>query len=113
MNASSRISVAIGVVLGLAIGPGSACAIPRDRDARAQVAALLLTGELDPITPPRYAEHDGSWSANPTMLGMPFRSHSDTGPCVTSLIEAFVVSGGGASDPSCLARTPPIRFDHA
>ena len=74
------------------------------------VPALLLTGELDPITPPRYAEHLGSWFANPTVLRMPFRSHSDTDPCVTSLIEAFVVSGGKPPDASCLAKTPPIRL---
>jgi pimeloyl-ACP methyl ester carboxylesterase len=79
---------------------------------RSTVPALLLTGELDPITPPRYAEHVGSWFANPTVIRLPFRSHSDTDPCVTSLIEAFVVSGGGATDPSCLEKTPPIRFDH-
>ena len=48
-----------------------------------------------------------------TTLTMPFRSHADTDPCVTSLVEAFVVSGGKAPDASCLAKTPPIRFVEA
>lgn len=75
------------------------------------VPALLLTGELDPITPPRYAEHVRAWFANATALTMPFRSHADTDSCVTSLIEAFVVSGGKSLDAGCLANTPPIRFE--
>jgi len=77
---------------------------------RSTVPALLLTGELDPITPPRYAEHLQTWFTDATALTMPFRSHADTDPCVTSMIEAFVVSGGKAPDASCLAKTPPIRF---
>jgi pimeloyl-ACP methyl ester carboxylesterase len=79
---------------------------------RSTTPALLLTGELDPITPPRYAEHLGSWFLSSAVLTMPFRSHADTDPCVTSVIEAFVVSGGKSPDASCLAKTPPIRFEH-
>ena len=79
---------------------------------RSPVLALLLTGELDPITPPRYAEHLQTWFANARALTMPSRSHADTDPCVMSLIEAFVVSGGKTLVASCLANTPPIRFDH-
>ena len=74
------------------------------------VPALLLTGELDPITPPRYAEHLQTWFERGTTLTMPYRSHADTDPCVTSLIQAFVISGGKAPDAGCLAKTPPIQF---
>ena len=74
------------------------------------VPALLLTGELDPVTPPRYAEHVREWFTNGIALRLPNRSHSDTDPCVTGIIEAFVLSGGHSSDSSCLASTPLIRF---
>jgi len=77
---------------------------------RSTVPALLLTGELDPITPPRYAEHVREWFTNGVALRLPNRSHSDTDPCVAGLIESFVLSGGRSPDSSCLASTPPIRF---
>ena len=77
---------------------------------RVSAPALLLTGELDPITPPRYAEHVKGWFSSGTALTMPFRSHADTDPCVASLIEAFVLSGGKAPTSTCLAATPRIRF---
>jgi pimeloyl-ACP methyl ester carboxylesterase len=77
---------------------------------RSSVPALLLTGELDPITPPRYAEHIREWFSNGVALRLPYRSHSDTDPCVTGIIEAFIVTGGNAPDSSCLAVTPAIDF---
>lgn len=77
---------------------------------RSATPALLLTGELDPITPPAYAEHVGAWFTNGTVLTLPRRSHSDADRCVTAMIEAFVASGGHAPSTACLAATPPIPF---
>ena len=77
---------------------------------RSAVPALLLTGELDPITPPSYAAHVGEWFERSTVLRLANRSHSDTDPCVTGLIEEFIVSGGRPPDSSCLASSPPIQF---
>jgi pimeloyl-ACP methyl ester carboxylesterase len=78
---------------------------------RSSVPALLLTGELDPITPPRYAEHVKEWFTNGTTLRLPYRSHSDTDPCVTGIIEVFIVSGGRLPDSSCLGATPKVQFE--
>jgi pimeloyl-ACP methyl ester carboxylesterase len=77
---------------------------------RSDVPALLLTGELDPITPPAYADRVASWFTRVTALRLPYRSHADTDPCVAGLIESFVVTGGRPPDTSCLAATEPIRF---
>ena len=78
---------------------------------RSSVPALFLTGEPDPITPPRYAEHVRAWFTNGTTLRLPNRSHADTDPCVTGMIEAFIASGGRTPDSSCLGATPRIQFD--
>ena len=77
---------------------------------RSHVPALLLTGELDPITPPAYAERVAASLTRSTVLTLPYRSHNDTDACVVQLIESFVVSGGSSPDTGCLARTPPLRF---
>jgi pimeloyl-ACP methyl ester carboxylesterase len=77
---------------------------------RSAVPGLLLTGDLDPITPTSYAAHVAEWFEHSTVLRLPNRSHSDTDPCVTGMIEAFILSGGRAPDSSCLASTPAIRF---
>jgi pimeloyl-ACP methyl ester carboxylesterase len=77
---------------------------------RSTVPALLLTGELDPITPPAYADRVARWFTNSTVQRLPYRSHADTDPCVTGMIEAFIVSGGRPPSAACLAATPAISF---
>ena len=77
---------------------------------RSDVPALLMTGELDPITPPLYADRVARSFSSHTVLRLPSRSHADTDACTFGLVEAFVVSGGRAPDAACLAATPPLRF---
>ena len=77
---------------------------------RSAAPALLLTGELDPITPPAYADRVKEWFSNSTALVLPRKSHSDTDPCVTGVIERFVLTGGKRPDPGCLSATPPLQF---
>jgi pimeloyl-ACP methyl ester carboxylesterase len=77
---------------------------------RSSLPALLLSGELDPITPPSYADRVGAGFAGSTVLRLPNKSHSDTDACVTGIIERFIVSGGARPDASCLGATPPISF---
>ena len=77
---------------------------------RSATPALLLTGELDPVTPPAYADRVLAWFTNGTALRLPHRSHSDMDPCVSGLIEAFIVSGGARRDASCLTAPPPLSF---
>jgi pimeloyl-ACP methyl ester carboxylesterase len=77
---------------------------------RSSVPALLLTGDLDPITPPAYADHVASWFANSTVVRLPMRSHADTDPCVMGIIEAFIVGRDLSSAKACLDVMPRIDF---
>ena len=77
---------------------------------RSSTPALLLAGDLDPITPASYADRVAASLGRSTVLRLPNKSHSDTDPCVTGLIERFIVSGGATPDATCLAATPPIAF---
>jgi pimeloyl-ACP methyl ester carboxylesterase len=77
---------------------------------RSAVPALLLTGELDPITPPAYADRVTRWFTKSTAIRLPNRSHADTDPCITGIIEAFIVSGGRRPATACLDASPRISF---
>lgn len=78
--------------------------------AKSSAPALVLTGELDAITPPRYGEHVAKELGNATHLVLPARSHADLDPCVGRLIESFLLQGGMAgADTSCLGGTR-LRF---
>jgi len=77
---------------------------------RSTVPALLLTGELDPITPPAYADRVARWFTKSTAIRLPNRSHADADPCITGIIEAFIVSGGRRPATACLDVVPRISF---
>jgi pimeloyl-ACP methyl ester carboxylesterase len=64
------------------------------RPVRADVPVLLITGELDPTTPPAYAERVARTLTNATVVTLPNRSHNDLDPCLLGMVEAFV-SGAG------------------
>ena len=77
---------------------------------RSSIPALLLTGDLDPITPPTYAERVAVNLDRSNVLRLPNRSHSDVDSCVAGIIEEFIVSGGTKPNAGCLADTPPLSF---
>jgi pimeloyl-ACP methyl ester carboxylesterase len=78
---------------------------------RAQVPVLALSGDLDPITPPRYGEVVVQNLANGLHIVLPNRSHNDVDPCITSMFEGFLIAGGAAGlDTSCVAASTPLRF---
>jgi hypothetical protein len=78
---------------------------------RASVPVLALAGDLDPITPPRYAELVTANLKRGRYLLLPNRSHNDVDPCVTSLFEHFLIAGSDAGlDTSCVALPAPLRF---
>jgi pimeloyl-ACP methyl ester carboxylesterase len=88
-------------------------ALPPDfwTPVRSSAPALVMNGALDSLTPPRYGEHV-AWSlVNARHLVLPGRAHDDVDPCVTGVIEAFVLAGhANGLDTSCLARTPDLPF---
>lgn len=78
---------------------------------QASVPVLALSGDLDPITPPRYGELVVAGFANGRHLTLPNRSHNDVDPCITSLFERFLIAGNGtALDTSCVSTAAPLRF---
>jgi pimeloyl-ACP methyl ester carboxylesterase len=64
------------------------------RPVRSDVPALLITGELDPTTPPVYAERVARTLTNATVVTLPNRSHNDLDPCLLGMVEAFVIGAG-------------------
>jgi pimeloyl-ACP methyl ester carboxylesterase len=70
--------------------------------------ALILSGDHDPATPPRWGEMMARHFTRHWHVTVPAAAHntSFTG-CVPDLIAAFVSGGdGGALDHECLARSP-------
>ena len=74
--------------------------------------ALLLSGELDPVTPPAAAERVRRTLPGSFHLTVRGQSHSIENPCVTRILAAFLAAGSAQGlDTSCLATLPPIPFE--
>jgi pimeloyl-ACP methyl ester carboxylesterase len=78
---------------------------------RSDVPVLLVSGEVDPVTPPRWArEAARKLSASRTVI-LPATSHLGANRCVTALMEAFIDRGTTKHiDMSCVEkqRRPPF-----
>ena len=72
---------------------------------------LLLSGELDPATPPRWAEEARKTLANSAHFVVPGVGHGASAEgCVPQLMAKFIEKGSLAGiDPGCLKplRRPP------
>lgn len=81
------------------------------KPAKSSIPVLILTGALDPTTPPHYAESVARTLTGSRHLVLSNRSHNDVDPCVTKLIEAFVIKGKTDSlDVSCVEDVPELEF---
>jgi pimeloyl-ACP methyl ester carboxylesterase len=81
------------------------------RPVAASVPVLAISGDLDPITPPRYMENVIRGFPKGRSLVVPNRSHNDVDPCITGLFERFLIAGTAAGlDTSCAALPGPLRF---
>ena len=67
------------------------------------VKTLILSGALDPSTPPSWAQQVASALPNRTLVSFPARAHSiqSASPCARTLVSAFLA--GQPVDPSCAA----------
>jgi len=75
------------------------------------VPALVLSGALDHIAPPRNGERVARSLANARPLVLPNRGHNDTDPCVAGIVQAFVAAGRAQGvDASCLEKTESLSF---
>ncbi len=71
---------------------------------RSDIPVLLLSGELDPVTPPRWARHAAATLPNSRQVVVPGTGHGTLGAgCVPSLIAEFLDSADPeALDTTCL-----------
>jgi pimeloyl-ACP methyl ester carboxylesterase len=75
------------------------------------VTALLVTGELDPVTPPRFAQSVAERMPGATVLTVPGMAHARADRCVEGVISAFITVGSMRGvDTECVARiaVPPF-----
>jgi pimeloyl-ACP methyl ester carboxylesterase len=78
---------------------------------RSSVPALVMTGALDAVTPPRYGERVAKSLPNSRMLVLPGRGHDDADDCVFQIDTDFITAGRAPGvDTSCFAKTPPQSF---
>ena len=78
---------------------------------KSNVPALVMNGELDHLTPPRYGKQVAQSLPNSLHLILPRRGHNDVDPCVTGIIESFIKAATvSALDVSCLAKTDELSF---
>ena len=95
----------------------AACAVwPRMTRASAgavsaQVPALLVSGALDPVTPPRFAETVARGMPNATVLTVPGMAHAGADRCVEGIVAEFVRRGSiQGVDTECVAGIKPPPF---
>ncbi len=81
------------------------------------VPALVLSGQLDPVTPPRWGAHALQTLENGRHVVVPGAGHGITTlPCADTVLAAFFASGdASAVDASCLEsrKRPPFFIDFA
>ncbi len=79
---------------------------------KSDAPVLILSGQLDPITPPHWGEHVAQQLSNATHLVVPGTGHGAMGQgCVPRLVQRFLDDGSAANlDTTCVGqiRRPPF-----
>ena len=78
------------------------------------IPVLAVSGNLDPVTPPHWAEHALVAMTRAWHLVIPVGSHSERSPCVVGIFRQFLELGTvDGVDTGCLAdvRRPPFVVD--
>ncbi|MGZ8290281.1 MAG: alpha/beta fold hydrolase [Telluria sp.] len=86
-------------------------AVPHTAPARIDAPVLMLSGALDPVTPPRRAEAAGKFMANAQHVVVSNAGHgiSPLG-CAPRLLRAFIDRPDRKLDATCLAEVPAPSF---
>lgn len=75
------------------------------------VPTLLLSGELDPITPPSTATETAQYLSNHYLYILPARAHAVSfGPCADHIAANFFDDPTHAPDTACIAALPSAHF---
>jgi pimeloyl-ACP methyl ester carboxylesterase len=93
-----------------AVWPSIAPPAHFDRPTRSEVPALLISGNLDPVTPPQWAEQAARYFPRGMHIIVP-GGHVPDDACTLSIIEAFLRQASVRGlDTSCAAAMPRPRF---
>jgi pimeloyl-ACP methyl ester carboxylesterase len=88
--------------------------VPEDfhQPVRGDVPVLLLSGELDPVTPPEYGDRVAAHFERATHLVAPGQAHIvATRGCIGDLVSAFVIDGHADNlDTACLGQLERSPF---
>ena len=91
-------------------------AVPEEfkQPVRSEVPVLMISGEHDPVTPPRLANEAARHLPKSTHLVLPETGHSDLTPgCTARILRDFVDAGSmDRIDTGCVSsiRRPPFRL---
>jgi pimeloyl-ACP methyl ester carboxylesterase len=94
-----------------AVWPGRKVAADFRVPLATDIPVLAISGNLDPVTPPRWAEHALVDMTRAWHLVVPVGSHSERSPCVVGILRQFLERGTvDRVDTACLgdARRPPF-----
>jgi pimeloyl-ACP methyl ester carboxylesterase len=77
-----------------------------------EIPALLISGDADPVTPPRWAEAIKRYLPSARHVVFPTGGHVPFGtPCATALASRFILAGdAGGLDVSCAATLSRPQF---
>lgn len=97
---------------GCASWPAHPVARRYRQDVRSAIPVLLLTGALDPVTPPKYSITAARYLSNSVVVTYPYGSHGfNEGDCEVSLISTVVSTGKVKNlDVSCASLQKPPQF---
>jgi pimeloyl-ACP methyl ester carboxylesterase len=80
-------------------------------DVRSDVPVLLLSGDRDPATPPRWGEQAAHYLSRSRHVVFRRGAHVGRSPCVRSILADFLTRGTAEGlDVACAAETPKIAF---
>ena len=78
---------------------------------RSSVPALLISGTLDPVTPPANGVEVLKTLSNGVHVVVASAAHVPANPCVNGLIASFLKAGSAKGlDTGCAANLPPLKF---
>jgi len=102
-----------GLVAALEIWPGATLDPAFWEPVRSDVPVLVVSGALDPVTPPNQGEETVKHLSNALHLVFASGSHDDSGfsPCIEKVYADFFRSGTiEGLDTSCASVVRPLRF---
>ncbi len=77
------------------------------------IPALILNGQLDPITPPRYGKLAAEKLSRGYVFEFPATAHGvwyQQYDCATAIIDEFLTEPAVKPESSCISQIPPLEF---